>query len=224
MYPNITLYRSNGACSFIPHTLLNEIGIPFTQVVLGFNQDVQLEAIDGSLSNTEYKKINPTGYVPALKVDGEIITEVPAIVSFICDLASDRKLLGTTNIEKAKEYEWLAWLSGTLHGDGFGAHWRPGRYTDDIDPKIVNAVTAGGYRTVVQCYERIESRLNGLYAVGEKFTAVDLNLYVFWRWGVLKLQLDMQGRFPRYTALAENVEKIESVQETLKLEGDEPMF
>lgn len=106
----------------VAHILLSELGIPFHAVPLHVG-DSGYEAADGSFSHAEYvQDINSTGYVPALSVDGEVITENPAILRYIANLAPERQLLGSTALQKARVDEWLAWLLSTLHGAGFGAY------------------------------------------------------------------------------------------------------
>lgn len=226
MPSNIVLYRKDGACSFIPHALLNELGIPYQSVVLDL-KDGAMQAADGSLSNEEYRKIHPSAYVPALQVDGQIITELPAVLTYISDLAPERKLFGSTPMEKAKVYEWLAWLSGTLHAQGYGALWRPKRFTDDDAENVHKAITEKGRSNIMAVYTRIEHRIEGPHAVGGEFTVVDLGLHTFWRWGALRIGIDQNDfakQFPKYTALVKGVEKMDSVQKTLQEENLPPAF
>ncbi|KAJ4855619.1 hypothetical protein T069G_08987 [Trichoderma breve] len=111
----LALYRANGVSSFIPHVLLKELMIPFTSVIMQPGPN-GWEAADGSLNNTSYRNIHPQGYVPALQVDGVIITELPAIITYIASSSTGKaNLLGNDKIERAKVAEWMAWLSGTVH-------------------------------------------------------------------------------------------------------------
>src|SRR5436309_10627130 len=64
------LYYAPGACSMAPHVVLREAGYKF-----------DLEKVDIPNKKTaggeDYWKINPKGYVPALKLDdGQVLTEV----------------------------------------------------------------------------------------------------------------------------------------------------
>ena len=111
----------------------------------------------------------------------------------------------------------MVWLSETLHGMGYGALWRPKRFTDDDSELVHKAIKDKGYRTILDCYEKIENRIHGSHAIGDQFTAVDLLLYNFWTWGS-RIGLDtneMSARYPNFTGLAKQVEKIESVRKTL---------
>lgn len=106
----IKFWFSPGACSLAPHVLLHEIGVPFEAVTTNVFAGAQLAEA--------FARINPKQRVPVLSLDGQLITEVPAIATAISDLAPERHLMGGTRVDRARVYEWMAWLSGTLHGRG----------------------------------------------------------------------------------------------------------
>jgi glutathione S-transferase len=91
MAPKIHLYLTPGSCSLAAHIALQETGFAFTTT--------DLKAARGY--PTEHLHINPKGRVPILELDGELITETPAILSTISALVPDRKLLGSTILEQA---------------------------------------------------------------------------------------------------------------------------
>jgi len=95
-----------------PHVLLHELGLRYTAC--------ETLVRTGATQSAEFARINPKKRVPVLSLDGEIITEVPAIATAIAGLAPERHLMGRTALEQARVYEWMNWLSGTLHGQGFG--------------------------------------------------------------------------------------------------------
>ena len=80
------LYYSPGACSLSPHIVLQEAGLPFEKI----KADTKTKVLpDG----TDYRTINPLGYVPLLELDdGTRITEGPAIVQYIADQVPDKRL------------------------------------------------------------------------------------------------------------------------------------
>ena len=222
MASNLTLYLRNGAFSFIPHVLLTELGIPYQTVALELDNDNYLAAADGSFTHEEYRKIHPGGYVPALKVDGDVITELPAIVNYLSGLKSDREFLGRTLLEQAKHEEMMCWVSGTIHAQGFGALWRSRRFTDSRDKTIHEGIQAGGRKRILDAYGRLEQVLTGPHAIGGQFTAADVTLYNFWRWGALRMGIDTEEfkkTYPKFTELAKEVEGRESVKKTLEEES-----
>lgn len=211
----------NGACSFIPHILLNQLNLPHKTVVMEFDNNTRLEAGDGSFTHDEYKKIHHAGYVPALKVDNETITELPAICNYIAGLKPDQKLTGSTLLEQAKHEELMCYLSGELHAQGFGALWRSRRFTDSTDQAVHEGIQVGGRKRIMAVYDRLEGLLRGTHAVGDKLTVADVTIYNFWRWGALRLGFELEDfkkKYPKLAALAKEVEGVPSVKKTLEEE------
>lgn len=69
MKPSMTLYFAPQTCSFSPHIVLHELGLPFDLVKVN-NQSKQTS--DGR----NFLDINPKGYVAALQLsNGEVLTE-----------------------------------------------------------------------------------------------------------------------------------------------------
>lgn len=214
MMPSLTLYQANGSCAFVPHAILLHFGIPAKMIRMQLGPDGYASA-DGSITRDDYLKIHPSAYVPALDVDGEVITELPAIVTFIASLAPEGEVLGRDGIERARVVEWLTFLSGTLHGQGFGMWWRGSRFSDD--ETMYDAIKAKGRTVILKCFDRIESRLKDKeFAVGNSLTAADFYLYIFTRWGK-EIGIDME-EYPAYSKLASRMESVEGVQLAIKEE------
>lgn len=206
--PDIELWYSSGACSLAPHILLHEIGVPFSTV--------ETSVAKGANLTDEFARINPKKRVPVLALDGEVITEVPAIATAIASLAPERHLLGRATLDRVRVYEWMNWLSGTLHGQGFAGLWRPQRFSDA--PEAFASIQARGRRTIAECFDVIESRISGTYSTGGAFTAVDPYLLVFYRWGN-GIGIDMSTIYPRYTSFAQGLVQRDSVAAALAAEG-----
>lgn len=174
-----------------------------------------LEAADGSLSHADYLQISAAGYVPALVTgDGVSITELPAVVTYIASLAPATSVLGAEGIDRAKVYEWLTWLSGTVHGLGYGRVLAPQRFTNDETE--YDAVRAMGRGLVTSHHQRIDDRVKGrAHPVGSATTVVDIYLYVFYLWGIEK-GFRMKEDFPNYTEVVRRVEKVKGVAEAMQ--------
>lgn len=206
--PAVKLWATTGACSLAAHILLNEVGVLF---------EVTVSRPEDGISD-EVKKLNPKKKVPVLQLDDQVITENVAILTAIAHLAPERNLLGKTDLDKLRVYEYMAFLSSTLHAQAFGGFFRPGRFSDDEYTFI--SIREKGKKAIFECFEVIESGLKGTYAVGDQLTVVDPYLYVFWRWGSARLT-DMEERYPKYTALIKELGKHDSVRRTLEKEGIE---
>ncbi len=151
-----------------------------------------------------------------LALDEEIITELPAIATAISLLTPERRLMGASLLEQARVYEWMNWLSGTVHAQGFGGLWRPERFVDDL--ALHPAITAKGRKTVEECFAMIEGKLKGrAHAVGQGFTGVDAFLVVLYRWGN-RIGLAMDKAYPHFATLVQGLSERPSVRHTLAAE------
>ncbi|KAH8892892.1 glutathione S-transferase [Thozetella sp. PMI_491] len=204
--PALKLWYSPEACSFAPHVTLLEAGLE-AELIL---------AQVGSMTK-EFETLNPKLRVPVLAVDDEIITEIPAVLTAIAQLVPDRKFLGRTPIETVRVYEWLNYLSGTVHGQAFGGLWRPERFVKD--PQLYPAVHEKALESLKACYSFIEAKLRAsgtTYAVGSSFTVVDPFLVVMYRWGS-RPKLDMEAAYPTYAGYAKRLLETKSFVEAHKL-------
>jgi glutathione S-transferase len=105
-----TLYYTPGACSISPHIVLRETEQEFT-----------LDKVDLRAKKThdggDFYAINPSGYVPALRLpNGEILTEGAVMVQYIADQKPESKLappLGT--MQRYRVMEWMNFIATELH-------------------------------------------------------------------------------------------------------------
>lgn len=189
---HVKLLYSPGSCSFAPHIVLFEAGVDFEPIVV-YPHNVTEKLLH----------LNPKARVPVLVLDGkDVITEVPAILTAISYMAPEKKLLGLTPLETVRVYEWLNWLSGTLHGQGFAGNWRASRFIENPTEEDVQKLKTQGYKTVKDCYKMIEEKLDAsdsVFAVGKSMTVADAFLAVFYRWGY-KLDIEMKT-YENYTKL-----------------------
>ena len=69
---SLKLYFSPGACSFVPHVLLQLSGAAYEPAMVKLHK--------GEQHGEEYKAINPRGQVPVLVDNGKVITQIVAII------------------------------------------------------------------------------------------------------------------------------------------------
>jgi glutathione S-transferase len=212
----ITFYYSPGSCSFAVHILLFEAKVVFEPMRIEMGKFPQ-----------EFLALNPKGRVPVIILkdannNDQVITEAPAILTAVSLRVPERKFLGSNNIETARVYEWMNWLSGTLHGQAFGGLWRPERFLNDPTEEDARRLREKAVETILSCYDTIESKLHASstvshssFAVGNSLTVVDPYLAVFYRWGMRNVTLDMT-RYQKYTALWKELEKLDSFRQALE--------
>jgi glutathione S-transferase len=212
MPPKLHLYMTPGSIATASHIALQETGLPFTIT--------DLQARRGFPK--EHLHLNPKGRVPILELDGERITETPAILTTISALVPEKNLLGTTLLEQARAHEWMAWLCSTVHGQAAGCIFRPARFVG-TEESMYETVRAQGRQCLEDSCAYIDEKLAGrTYAVGDGFTVVDGYLYVIYRWGNL-LKLGMRENYPNYARVVDGVVAREGVKRMLEVEGISPL-
>lgn len=101
------LFFAPGACSFVPHSLLETAGADFEPVMVKLHKGEQNEA--------PFRAVNPRGQVPVL-VDGEqTITQIVAIVTWLDAKFPDLQFLPRDPLQRVKVLETLAWMNNTVH-------------------------------------------------------------------------------------------------------------
>lgn len=148
-----------------------------------------------------------------------LLTEVPAILTYLARTNPAAKLLPSDPGAEARCVEWMSWLSSNLHSMAFAQMWRAHRFTTDDDG--LSAVRNRGRENVSDCFAYIEKLLaDGRgWAIPEGYTVVDAYLLVFYYWGRCRVRLDMGTLCPAWTQLSEVVADRLAVQRALKIEG-----
>jgi glutathione S-transferase len=115
------LYYSPGACSVGIHVLLEEIGKPY-----GLKK-VSLK--DGEQHKPEFLSINPKAKVPTLvRDDGSVLTEFPAIASWLALTNPGKHLLPSDPEQHARALEAMDYVVSTVHMQGYSRMFRPANF------------------------------------------------------------------------------------------------
>lgn len=173
----LKLYFAPGACSFVPHTLLETIGEPFEPVMVKLHK--------GEQNTPEYRAINPRGQVPVL-VDGEAaITQIVAIVDYLDRLHPQFGFLPSEPLRRARVLEALAWMNNTVHPT-FTHVFMPFKYSDKPEVQAeLKAYNAQLYRPMLADIEgmAMAAGAHGAYLAGDKFGPLDAYALTLLRWG-----------------------------------------
>lgn len=197
------LYYATGACSLSPHIVLREAGLAFS-----------LERVDTKAhklaDGSDFYKINPKGYVPVLELDnGERLTEGPAIVQYLADLAPNSHLAPRNGtLERVRLQEWLNFITAEIH-----KQFSP-LFKKDISEDWKSAV----HEKLAQRFDWLQTQLNGkAFLTGAQFTVADAYLFAVFNW-TNYTGID-SGRWPVLKDYVARVAARPKVQEALKAEG-----
>ena len=199
------LYYKPGSCSMASHIVLNEIDQPF-----------DLDMVNTEKGTTEtgvnYREINPNGYVPSLLTDtGEIITENPAVLQYLGDLAPESNLVPANGtIERTRLHEILNFVSSELH-KAYGPFFSG----ETLSPSARIKVETGLARRV----GFIESELldGRQFLLGADFTVADAYAFVVLNWSEF-IEFDLQP-WPSVKDYVKRIGQRPSVTKAMITEG-----
>jgi glutathione S-transferase len=197
------LYFSPGACSLSPHIVLREAGLSF-----------DLEKVDlaskKTASGTDFKTINPKGYVPALQLDnGQVLTEGPAIVQYVADQAADKQLAPAAgSIERYRLMEWLNFISTELHKS----------FSPLFKPAMPEEAKAMARETLANRLGVVAAQLqHSTYLTGEQFSVADAYLFTVLNWS-RRVNVDLTP-WPAVEAYMKRVAARPAVRAAMTAEG-----
>jgi glutathione S-transferase len=126
----------------------------------------------GEHRTPEMLALNPKGQVPALILDsGETITETPAIMLAIGEMAPESGLIPSDRVQRWQVMEWLSWYAYQFPR-AFQPAFRPAIFGP---PPAENQIREGGLTRVGEVLAFLETRLGEQdWLVGGRLTAADL--------------------------------------------------
>ena len=196
------LYYSPGACSLSPHIALCEAGLPHQLIKV----DLKTKQIEG---DGDFLAVNQKGYVPTLVTDdGSVLTEGPAIVQYLADLAPDKELAPAAGtMARVRLQEWLNFISTELH-KSFTPLFRnaPAEWQE-----VVRAGLAARLSLVAATLEKQPHLLD------EHFSVADAYLFTVLNWAKW-VKLDLSP-WPALGAYLARIAARPAVQQALKKEG-----
>ncbi len=174
------LYTKPGACSLADHIVLRWIGQPF-----------DLQVMDAAmLKSPEYLQLNPAGNVPALEVDGWVLTQNAAILNFLADTFPESHLGGDgTPKSRAEINRWLAFLNADVH-PAFHPLFGTTKYLGDA--ALIAQTQDNARQTLRGLYERADAQLADRDWLAGSRSIADPYLFVTLRWAKAS-RVDLSG-------------------------------
>lgn len=169
----LKLFYAAHTCSLASHIALEEAGADYETVRIDFAKEEQRKP--------EYLKINPKSRVPALVTDKGILTETPAILTFICQTHPKAGLAPLNDpFALAQVQSFNSYLCSTVHV-AHAHRMRGYRWADD--PEAIKAMQRKVPQSVGACFDLIEKEmLRGPWVMGETYTICDPYLFTLAQW------------------------------------------
>ena len=196
------LYYAPGVCSMSPHIVAREAGIPITLVKVD-NKNKKTE------TGEDYHAINPKGYVPLLELDNGVrLTEGPAIVQYLADLAPASKLAPPNGtLERYQLQEWLNFITSEVHK----------QFSPLFDPTMPEEAKEKFRTKLAARFDWLVEQLQGREYLMGSFTAADAYLFAVLGW--TKFTGPDLARWPVLQEYVARIAARPRVQEVLRAEG-----
>ena len=207
---SLKLYFSPGACSFVPHVLLQLSGAAYEPAMVKLHK--------GEQHGEEYKAINPRGQVPVLVDDGKVITQIVAIILYLDQKFPEAQFLPTEPIARAKAIEVLAWMNNTVHPT-FTHIFMPHKFSDQADVQAaLKAFNTQVYKGLMAELEDlvIKHASPSAWLSGARLGPLDAYALTLTRWGSLA-GIDPEG-YPSLWAHVNEVAKDSHVAQVIDRE------
>lgn len=180
------LFHCPGACSLAPLIALEEVGASYEVVIVNLGA--------GEQSRPEYLAVNPKAKVPALVTDRGVLTENPAILTFIAQSSPEAKLAPLDDpFDLARMQSFNGYIASTLH-PAAGPIVRPFRFTDEEAAQA--GVKSKGMENYSHALAAVEKdMLAGPWVLGDDYSVSDAYLFAF-TGSIERFKLD-KTQFPR---------------------------
>ncbi len=189
----LKLFHAWGSCSLASLIALEEAGADYEVAIM--------DTKAGDQRTPEYLAVNPKGRVPALVTPEGVLTETPAILSWIPETHPAARLLPEDAWKRAQAHAFNSYLCSTVHVAHAHKH-RGYRWTDD--PSAQAAMTAAVPKNEIACFQLIEAEMfAGPWVLGQDYSVCDGYLFTLFGW------LEGDGVDPRqFTRLYEHSERM----------------
>lgn len=171
--PDLKLFVAPNTCARVPTIALEEIGVPFETELI--------RTAAGQQKSPEYLAINPKGKVPALLIDGSLLTENIAILTWLNRTFPDAHLLPETSdlLDTVRQTSDLSYFSGTVH-PVITRIAMPQKFITD-KPLSFEIIRPQATKDMMPVMGLVERQLDeGPWWYGDTWSVVDG--YLYWAW------------------------------------------
>ena len=153
---DLIFYTNPQSRGRIVRWMLEEVGQLYEAEIIPYEQ----------LKSDAYLAVNPMGKVPAIKHQGQVVTECAAICAYLADIFPDAGL-APRDEEKADYYRWFFYAAGPVEAavSNQAMGWVP-------TPERERMFGYGNFDKVVAVLDELFSRRD--YVCGDRFTAADV--------------------------------------------------
>jgi glutathione S-transferase len=163
----------------------------------------------------EYQAINPRSQVPALIVDGQLVTQVVAITNFLNETFPEAGIFPSDPMEKAQALSMFVWMNNTVHPT-FTRVFRSERFGDEAGKDGVKAMALEMFKTQLIEIDKLVADGRS-FICGNQLSPADLYAVAFIRWaGMAGIN---PANYPQYQRYAAAIAALPVVDRIMTKEG-----
>ncbi|MDO5028312.1 MAG: glutathione S-transferase family protein [Bacillota bacterium] len=165
------LYYGPGTCAVAVWIALEMMGA-----------DYEVEKVD--LGSEEYRKINPSGAVPALDTgEGPIKNQAGAILTYLVNKFPEADLGPDPGLEESYEFDRISYFLSADYHPSFWPFFSPEEYTSGKDEADLQKAKEAAYVKIDEAASLLDSMLEGKdHIYKDKKTVLDVYAYILSRW------------------------------------------
>ena len=147
--------------------LLNHLGRPY--------HTVPISIFEGEGQTAEFRRINPTGTVPAIQLDdGRVLAESNAILAYLAD---GTPYLPRDPFDRAKVQQWLHFEQERVESViGSLRHWTMTGKLARRSPEMIEAKRRGAVRSLGILESELATRP---FIAGDRYTIADMAIFAY---------------------------------------------
>ena len=170
----LTLYHAPDNASLIVRMLLEELGLPYTTVLVDRSKNDQ--------SSSEYRKLSPDGLIPVCVINGHPVIETAAIMLSLAD-QHNQFTVAATHSRRAEFLKWLFYLSNSLHSD-LRLLFYPEKFVGDNRTAVesLHQLTCQRIDKRLQLFDKQYAASPDTYLFGSQPSIIDFYLGACMRW------------------------------------------
>lgn len=208
---SMKLYFAPGACSFVPHALLETAGAAYEPVLVKLHK--------GEQNEPAFRAVNPRGQVPVLVDGDQTITQIQAIVSYLDTKFPEQQFLPKEPLARTRVLETLAWMNNTVHPT-FTHVFMPFKFAGtpeaQAELKSFNAKAYAGLLGEIEALAKRAADAGQPFLGGDRFGPLDAYALTLLRWGGFA-QIDPTG-YPTLWAHVQKVAQLPGVAKAIERE------
>jgi glutathione S-transferase len=168
----LKLFYAPNTASLATHIALIDAGAEYELVRLSFASEDQRKP--------DYTKLNPKARVPTLVTEHGVLTETPALLTYVAQRFPAANLAPLDDaFAFAKVQAFNSYLCSSVHV-AHAHRMRGYRWADE--PEAIAAMQRKVPQSVTQGFELIERELNGPWVMDDRYTICDPYLFTLAQW------------------------------------------